>query len=181
MFSADLVYLLGDYLQLANATRLSGLVMLVTFTSAIGLVALRPVLLARLGIDSKRLDTPHRLRRRLMLPVVGIVVPSFAYVLGLIQGPLGALVWATAFGFAYGSFQYDVRAYITRARAHSGGSGLITRYNNVANTSALLAFSLMVPLCTLLEGPTLHRALLGLVIALVACAARPGWRALSRS
>jgi len=149
VFAANVVYILADYLQTPDPEAWAGILILTVFAAAVLAVFCRPMLFGAVFPNAG--PSPLIPRLRLLIPGLLIVGAVVVYLNKLSTGFVGILTAGTVVGLGYGSFQLDIREYLTRAREDRGKTGFVTHYNNLANTSALLAFGIMLVLSTLTE------------------------------
>ena len=128
VFSAHLIYLLDELLELPHPVRTGATALTIVFVVAAAYVAVDP--LRSRGADRALLWLAPG---SMMATVVAlwIVRPDSA---GLVQ------VAAVAIGLVYGVFQRGLRTWTSEA-ASRGRGGVFAAYNNLANLSALIAFA----------------------------------------
>lgn len=138
MLSACVVYALRDLHGLADAARRGSTL----FTAAFGAAMIATPLLAALRSRGSR-------RRTLfgMLPApIGILAAGL-----LLPAPSAArlgpgLAFAAVLGVAFAAFQLSFRDYASHQALEGGRRQLLAIFNNLSNTSALLAFGAMLAL-----------------------------------
>lgn len=152
VFAANLAYFLNDALHLPLATPRAGTLIVFVFVSALGVVAVAP-LVARLRIPGRRSDDAggRGMSPLTLLPILPLVGACYAYEHRLITTFPGMVGIAVALGLSYGCFLLCLRDHVSRA-TQQGNTAMITLYNNLANLSALFAFGALLALARWIPG-----------------------------
>jgi len=140
LFAANMIYLLSDLLQMSQPELRGGRAIVAVFVAA-------AVVNATLGV----LRRPSGKARS--VGVVALGAPSLVLMLsagGLVAGIKPSfslfLVCSAMVGGSYGLFLLELRGYVSRGVREDGKTLLLTRFNNMANVSAFVAFGLMIAL-----------------------------------
>ncbi|MGZ4955516.1 MAG: hypothetical protein ACXV8Q_10425 [Methylobacter sp.] len=141
LFAANMIYLLKDLFHIPGAETRGGAAIVAVFLSALGTNA------AMAAAKRSSRETGGRNLRAavLALPAVALIFAA-GFILARIQVDYFlCLAAAAVIGACYGVFLWEVRDYSSRA-ARQGKTALLSWFNNMANTSSLLAFGLMLAL-----------------------------------
>ena len=140
LFAANMIYLLRDLLKMPDAELRGGRAIVAVFIAA-------AIVNGTVGGLRKAA------KRQKHLPVATLSAPALALVLsgGLLAAGVRPsfgvfLLFSIVVGGTYGLFLLELRGYVSRGAREEGKALLLTRFNNMANVSALLAFGLMIAL-----------------------------------
>ncbi len=144
LVAANLIYLLRDVARIADAERRGGATLTVVFFGALLGAALRPKLRAT---HKQPPDVAH-----LLAPLPWLVIVPAALSSGWAV-PFAALATGgLALGATYGVFLAALREYVSRGASQR--APLLSAFNNLANTSSLVAFALLALAAALSGGRT---------------------------
>lgn len=176
VFVSSVLYVARDFYGRADAARVTGLVLAVS-----NLVAAATVMIARGAGTAAPAAAgwgPGQHARATLVLLSCLALVAWA--------PVASVWWLAACalptGGCYGLFLVRARAYASRRAADAGRAGFLSRFNNLANVAALLAFGLLflVALITPRGSGGYVAASLGasggLLIGALATAALAGWR-----
>ncbi len=136
LVAANLVYLLRDMLHMDRPVLRGGITTALVFASSAVLIALQPLAAARLGV----LTVDRPVRSLWLTPGVVIVAAALSMTLERVSF-WAVLAFAVLIGASYGAFMIGVRDWVSSAEAR-GSTGFLARFNNLANVSAITAFTL---------------------------------------
>jgi hypothetical protein len=125
LFAANMIYLLRDLLQMADAELRGGRAIVVVFIAA--------------AVVNGAAGGLRRPRRQKSLPAAALGAPALAPIFALPSLQRSG-------GGTYGLFLLELRGYVSWGAREEGKTLLLTRFNNMANVSAALAFGLMIAL-----------------------------------
>ncbi len=146
------------------ATRAGGLLVTLVYGAA---VLATVVELARRR--ERRRSPLEMLLAACSMVVVGLALPAPVAAQPLVLGAGGVLL-----GVAFARFQLAFRDHATEAALHQGRPALLSAYNNLANTSALVGYAMMAALVGVRHLGSLSSArAVGLGVAALAAVAVP--------
>ena len=140
LFAANMIYLLGDLLHMPEPELRGGRSIVAVFIAA--------------AVVNGVVGTLRRsLREWREIGAAAMGAPAFALFLAgglLVAGVKPSfgvfLLFSMLVGGTYGLFLLELRGYVSRGARVEGKTLLLTRFNNMANVSAAIAFGIMVAL-----------------------------------
>jgi len=141
MLSACVVYALRDLHGLADAARRGSMMITAAFGAA---MIATPFLAALRGRLMQRRALFGMLPAPIAIVAAGLLLPSPSTAR---LGP--GLAGAAVLGVAFAAFQLSFRDYASQQAIEGGRKHLLAVFNNLANTSALVAFAVMLALSIL--------------------------------
>lgn len=160
LFGSDIIYLLRDYMHMDNPEERGALVVIQVSAMAVVAVGVRP---AMRGLAGRHWIEDGR------VPLMRLVIPPLLTIIGVwlhfaqwVVTFAEVMVAASLVGLAFGSYQLDLRGYVTAVDHARGGHRLLAAYNNLSNVCSLVAFGSMAALAVGANvlGFDFHRAVL---------------------
>ncbi len=139
LFAANMIYLLRDLLKMPEAELRGGRAIVAVFIAA----AVVNVL-AGARRPTRRPET--RSLAALCSPAFALLLSGGLLAFGVRPSFSVFLLFSVLVGGTYGLFLLELRGYVSWGAREEGKTLLLTRFNNMANVSAALAFGLMIAL-----------------------------------
>lgn len=140
LFAANMIYLLGDLLRMSDPDLRGARAIVTVFVAA-------AVTNAAVGALRGRASSARSIRLfALGAPALVLMLAAGGLVAGIRPSFSLFLVCSGMVGGSYGLFLLELRGYVSRGVREDGKTLLLTRFNNMANVSAFIAFGLMIAL-----------------------------------
>ncbi len=140
LFAANMIYLLRDLLRMPGPELRGGRAIVAVFIAAAAVNGLVGAL--RRSSPSRRTIRPATMSA----PALALTFAGGLLAAGIKPSFGVFLLCSATVGGTYGLFLLELRGYVSHGAREEGKTQLLTRFNNMANVSAALAFGLMIVL-----------------------------------